>query len=77
VGAVEGQKALLLRTPQHRPSMRRRRKTELRPRAPAPMQALPALIAETRRVLTEAMPLPVLIVEMPLLARTAGTPQQA
>jgi len=73
---VEGQKALLLHTPRHRPSMRRRRKTELHPQARAPILAPPALIAETPRELTEEMPLLALIAEMPQV-RTAGTPQQA
>lgn len=54
--------------------MRRRRKTGPRPREPA-IPALPALIAETRRVLTAEMPLPALIAEIWLAERTAETRQ--
>ena len=38
------------------------------------MQVLPALIAETRRVLTEEMPLLALTAEIPARGRTTGTP---
>jgi hypothetical protein len=65
---------LLLRTPRRRPSMRRRRKTGPRPRELA-IPALPALIAETRRVLTAEMPLPALIAAIWLAERTAETRQ--
>ena len=74
---MEGQKALPQRTPRHRPSMRRPRKTELRPRALTPMQVLPALIAETRRVLTEEMPLLALTAEIPARGRTVEPPPRA